>query len=411
MSAPVRRRLLFALLVCLCVALVVCGILWLWPEKPAPWPFPPLATAAAQAPGQLAAAPGACPVTCSRQLEGMCLFLLWAGTCDPPATPLGKAAWTFVCALDAAPRGIALRRDCQQMLSEFRDSLRLKILPPSMIILAMQLDEPPGLQLANPLPDLGDEGALAQWRHCAGFLPLFRRFYREARVDAFLGAHAEEYAALAEHVAAALGGIDPAAEAQSYLGLPRPIPCVPVPSGLLPTGSGYGCSRSSGGKVAVVLPCFGLPGAGEWWQPESSSRGGLLNLIAHEAVHPCLNTLKAGETYGPAIAALEPAWPVVIEHLGEKERAAYGRWDNYWNETVVRAAGLRIVARIRAAQGLPGSDDAWVQKLAGEGWPFLPALLARLQEYEASRDQYPDLASFYPELLRVVEDELGAAPQ
>lgn len=118
----------------------------------------------------------------------------------------------------------------------------------------------------------------------------------------------------------------------------------------------------------------------------------------HEISHGLIDTLgdlhrerilEASGTYGKL------PWP------------CYNDWLQCAKEDFVRAVMLRLVdSELGAAAAERHLDQEGRAK-----WPYLLATTKLLQEYEAHRDRWPDLASFYPELVKVFpKDAPKAAP-
>lgn len=116
-------------------------------------------------------------------------------------------------------------------------------------------------------------------------------------------------------------------------------------------------------------------------------------VLWHEAGHGILDPLST--LYSKAVAHSSAAH----SRMGW---ACYGSWNQCVREHVVRAVMLRLLA---LELGPAAQEEQWRWEEAEKKYPFLKAMLQRLELYERSRERYPTLADFYPELL----EPLGAA--
>ena len=120
--------------------------------------------------------------------------------------------------------------------------------------------------------------------------------------------------------------------------------------------------------------------------------------VWHELAHAVLDA--AADLHGDAIArsaALRGAIP----------GGCYGEWRQCVKEHVVRAVYLRLMERhfgpAEAARALAQVDPAH--------FPYLKAMVARLEQYEKDRKRWPTLASFYPRLLEALPPVSGPADE
>ena len=81
------------------------------------------------------------------------------------------------------------------------------------------------------------------------------------------------------------------------------------------------------------------------------------------------------------------------------QKMGYGSWYGCLNEHIVRAVTTRLAYRESIKQG-----DWWLDYELRQGFDYVGILQEKLVEYETNRDVYPDFISFYPELLRTLEE-------
>lgn len=79
---------------------------------------------------------------------------------------------------------------------------------------------------------------------------------------------------------------------------------------------------------------------------------------------------------------------------------AYPNWEISVNEHIIRAVTARLVY---LDQGQSAYDSVVANEIAN-GFYYVPALCESLSVYEISRDNYPTLESYYPEIIKVFKD-------
>src|SRR5262249_40383451 len=91
---------------------------------------------------------------------------------------------------------------------------------------------------------------------------------------------------------------------------------------------------------------------------------------------------------------------------GPMRAQAYGSWKTCVQEHVVRACTVRFAFREHGQDaGRRALDDE-----RGRGFAHVAALAERLGADEGGRQRDPTFASFFPELARVFDEALAAAP-
>lgn len=140
----------------------------------------------------------------------------------------------------------------------------------------------------------------------------------------------------------------------------------------------------------AVLP----PGGAENGRLTWGSPGALGDYICHEFTHSFVNPL------------VDRHWAELSKHSGlmdtvQRRSGNYGDdWKIYCYENIVRAVVARMVLREKGEVAYTrqvGTDQA-------RGFPFVAALCRSLERYEQSRDTYPDLESYFPELIRAFDE-------
>jgi len=410
-----------------CVALVGCGII-AGHAHLAQWPLKTVTEAINEA------AAGKRPVViASRQREGMFLLFQWIARITPPPTVVGNASRAWLEEFEASGRAVGLKESCRVLGDGFIDAAKsTNDVPGTLDSLALRLSEPPRLELLNRLT-VDDVLKKQADRHSNAarkmlwsdyetqqYAPVLQRFYRQAGVEEFLRAQAPEYVRAVRAWEQTLGKIDVAAEVRQYLGLGETPPFVVVVSGLAwPSGSWLYRAAGEGQQVAVIL--CALPAEGGFWEKGGPAVDWVtelddLGLIAHELVHPYLELYDLESVYEDEFDRLASLWAAMARRLPPSWHDQWWNSQFAWEEEITGAIALRLLPEFAAAM-YPPDEAAKVERaveqrlegLAAAGYPCTLALYNRLREYERLRSRYPDLASFFPELLRAMEAALKAA--
>lgn len=81
----------------------------------------------------------------------------------------------------------------------------------------------------------------------------------------------------------------------------------------------------------------------------------------------------------------------------QMRKKAYDNWPTTVNEHLIRAITVRLTARVIS----PEAGQRALKTERQHGFLYIDALVDRLVEYEANRDRYPTLESFFPRLISV----------
>jgi hypothetical protein len=119
---------------------------------------------------------------------------------------------------------------------------------------------------------------------------------------------------------------------------------------------------------------------------------GFLHLAWHEFGHSFANPIV--DSYRGKLAAYASLYEPIAEQM---RRQAYPRWHTCVYEHIVRAVVVRLVA-------LEFGNDKAGQRLqyeADRGFVYVETLCDRLKQYENSREEFPALRDFFPQLIDV----------
>lgn len=164
--------------------------------------------------------------------------------------------------------------------------------------------------------------------------------------------------------------------------------------GLLAGGGNYGMSVTLPEGRLVVTPIIGVAA----WKTDGTPQfdDSDVDTVVHEFCHPFVNPLVDLHA-----ADLVPAAAVLhARHAQAFAAQAYGEPKTVMYESLVRACVVRLMNRT----GGPERSLFQRKQEIGRAFWFTPALTAALDRYEASRDRYPTLGSFMPEIVVALRD-------
>jgi Domain of unknown function (DUF4932) len=219
------------------------------------------------------------------------------------------------------------------------------------------------------------------------FLSLLRDFASVSRFDAFFNRNRRLYRQVARSIEPSVTPNVTALEAYAgaLLGDWRVIP------GLLLLDGGFGPRlRQTSGMLetyAIIGPLFNSVE-----QPNFGDYERLNNLIVHEFAHSLINPLS--EQHRDLVQGNSARFN---PHLREAmlKQGAYDNWQTIVDEHAVRAVTARISTRNRGTD----AGAAAVAEEVRRGFIYVPALIERLETYEADRQMWPNLNAYYPSLL------------
>jgi hypothetical protein len=222
------------------------------------------------------------------------------------------------------------------------------------------------------------------------FLSALREFASEPEFAAFLERERPAFDSIEAEGRANLGAVD-AGLLELYFGETRSAYTI-VLSPLLHHG-GFGPRvRMPDGSIEVYS--VGGPHGASDGKPTFGTRDEFRYIVWHEFGHSFVNPLV--DRFGERVDRTD----VLFMPLREKMRAkGYGDWRTCVNEHIVRACTTRFAFRELG-------DAEGKQALEGEtsnGFVHVPALCAKLEEYERDRAKWPTLAQFFPELVLVLQ--------
>jgi hypothetical protein len=254
--------------------------------------------------------------------------------------------------------------------------------PPAVML---RLAEPPALELRAPFSVYVETSAGGRARLFA-FLDSLRDFAAESRFMEFHAAHAVLFRGIVEEARRASRGTRVVKPLEDYFGV-REHGYHVILSPLLHAG-GYAAEVE---RPPGIVDCYAILGPSQashgrprFWGPEE-----LEALLWHEFSHVFVGNLPEACRRGIAAdsALFEPLRARMLPQ-------GYARWETCADEHLVRAVGVRLVARMGGTHAAEKALDLQLRL----GFTYLPRLLAALERYERERALFPALGDFCPDL-------------
>ena len=258
--------------------------------------------------------------------------------------------------------------------------------PPAVML---RLAEPPALELRAPFSVYLETCAGGRGRLFA-FLDSLRDFAAESRFMEFHAAHAARFRALVEEARRVLQRTRVVGPLEDYFGVRE---------------HGYHLI------LAPLLPAGRLRGGG---RAPTRDRGLLCHPRPLGSAPRTAALLGPRRARGPAVARVLPRLrrqpagslpPADRRRFGPLRAAAradaaqgYARWEVCADEHLVRAVGVRLVARMEGSHAAERALDLQLRL----GFTYLPRLLAGLERYERERAFFPTLGDFCPDLAEAL---------
>jgi len=246
-----------------------------------------------------------------------------------------------------------------------------------------QLSAPPELAVLSSIPRVyveaaGGAAAFEAW------LDAMRAFARESRFAAWRSKASPGREEGLERFTLELRGQHLLEAIETYAGMKLDGGYLMAPTPFLTPGPVNVVTTLTAGGVSIVtvLGASRAQGGPDRFDPELAADAW------HESAHGILDELSNKHSERIARSA----------GLRRRLPDCYGSWNQCVREHIVRAVMLRLMRRERSPEAATRQREA---EASSNEYPYLEALDAKLESYETSRERWPDLTAFYPELLGV----------
>ena len=254
--------------------------------------------------------------------------------------------------------------------------------------LAVHLTDATGLGEKVPF-DSPDEEIDARWKldELREFVEKARQFVKDADFNGFIDAHEELYDTTVARAKQMLRREAHFEWFDDFFGA-RPGANFNVIIGIVNGPSNYG-ARTKLGNDEELYCILGVWNCDLKGIPRFPS--GMVSTVVHEFCHSYVNPLVYAHT-----SELEEAGTRMYETVkNTMKQMAYGNWTTMMHESVVRASGVRYTLSTRGKF----AANMQIMGQVNRGFLWTRELSALLGEYEANRDQYPTLESFFPRII------------
>jgi hypothetical protein len=258
--------------------------------------------------------------------------------------------------------------------------------PPAMML---RLSEPPALELRAAFSVYVETSAGGRERLFA-FRDSLRDFADRSRFMEFHAAHEARFRALVQEARRALRHTRVVGPLEDYFGV-REHGYHLILAPLLPAG-GYAAEVE---RPPGIVDCYAVlgPARSRFGQPRFWDPDALEALLWHEFSHVFVGNLP--DDCRRRILADS----ALFEPLRARMRPqGYTRWEVCADEHLVRAVGVRLVARMEGAHAAEKALDLQLRL----GFTYLPRLLVALERFERERALFPTLGDFCPALADAI---------
>jgi hypothetical protein len=269
----------------------------------------------------------------------------------------------------------------------------------AVMSMAISLSNPPELQ---PLVPFSTHMLDGRWANAnpEKFLRELRSFYRDSRFAEFYAAHLAFYRLAESRFAATLSSVKfdwyprfygSAATLDYHLIL-----------GMNNGGGNYGprlLGPNGSMELFSIIGCWTHDDSGDPTYPPDK---GYLATIIHEFNHSFVNPVVA--EHWSEFKGAEPVFKVV---KGPMAQMAYGDAETMVNESLVRAA---VIVYFEQAGEEHAKNLQRIRQEQRNGFLWMDQLVAKLEQYDANRAQYPNLSSYMPQIAQFY-DELSTKVQ
>ena len=274
----------------------------------------------------------------------------------------------------------------------FREITSKGIWPDAYAPAMIRLSNPPDLEIQHPFNDyirmgFGGEEKVLQ------FVEALREFVPAAGFMKFFENNRKFYADVIRDVQEQLGSHDYIADLEYYYGTKQNSYNI-ILSPLLHHG-GFGPRLKHNEDSYDVYNIIGPTGVEEG-MPVFGPERRLKDIATHEFGHSFVNPLTAKhiEKISKYAALYDPI-------ADKMKKRGYSSWEICVNEHIIRAVTTRFTYRELGEH----EGDETLKREKSRGFAYIEGLCQRLGEYELQRDKYKTFEEFYPQIIRVFEEE------
>lgn len=264
------------------------------------------------------------------------------------------------------------------------------------IAIPLYLSPLPELKVIIPFPDdlLARAGGE---KNVTTLVEAMQSFVKSSNFSFFLKQHRDYYQTIENQTKAKLKAKESLERLEAYYGIKQNSYHIVLAS-LIQCG-GFGPRVKSKDNALNIYSIIGPCGV-ENDVPDFGGTELFEELIYHEFSHSFINPLTSAN-----LEAINKYSSLMVPIAKEMNNLRYGLWEICLNEHLVRTFTSRLA--------FMDKTEAMAQEIVGmevqRGFVYLPYFLELFKEYEQSRDQYKNMAQFYPRIIKQLEN-LSRAP-
>lgn len=259
----------------------------------------------------------------------------------------------------------------------------------AVMSMAISITEPPKME---PLQAFSATFPEARWgeKRATKFLVLLNKFYQDSQAEQFFKSNEALYELASQRFNKNYEELDLDWYAAFY-GAP-PKSTFKIINGLGNGGGNYGPKLTLDNGQELVYAIMGTWSVDSLGQPQYPLNSYFPTLL-HEFNHSFVNHIV--EKFHNE---LKGSGQSIYQSVAKRMRSqAYGTWETMYAEAVVRAS---VIKYLQDHEYNPAYIKEELNTQINRGFIWTPELVKELDRYDQQRDQFPDLESFMPEIIK-----------
>lgn len=262
----------------------------------------------------------------------------------------------------------------------------------AVMAMAISVTPPPNMDALQPFSATFPE---ARWgkKRAVKFLALLNKFYQDSQADQFFKENEVLYTLASQRFNQNYEELD-LEWYTAFYGAP-PKSTFKIVNGLGNGGGNYGPKLTLANGQELVYAIMGTWNIDSLGQPQYPLNDYFPTLL-HEFNHSFVNHVV--EEFHDE---LRGSGPSIYKPVAERMRSqAYGKWETMLAESIVRAS---VIKYLQDHQYNPAYIKEELNTQINRGFIWTPELVKELDRYDQQRDQFPNLRSFMPEIVKFFE--------
>lgn len=259
----------------------------------------------------------------------------------------------------------------------------------AVMAMAISITPPPNMEPLRPFSANFPESRWGKKR-ATKFLKLLNEFYQDSQAEQFFKENEALYQLASKRFNANFEELD-LDWYTTFYGVP-PKSTFKIVNGLGNGSGNFGPQITLANGEELVYAIMGTWSMDSLGQPQYPLESYFPTLL-HEFNHSFVNHVV--EKFHPQLKA---SGQQIYKALGERMRSqAYGTWQTMYAEAVVRAS---VIKYLQDHEYNPVYIRDEINQQINRGFIWTPELVKELDRYDQQEEQFPDLESFMPEIVK-----------